>query len=94
VIKSVNRESILMAISEYDKRGQSEFLKHHGYQKARSYILVHEGRYYDSKAIVGVAYGYQFGTPLRSDEFSGGAKTVAALLNSLGFEVTTTMNSR
>jgi 5-methylcytosine-specific restriction protein A len=44
---------------------------------------------YDSKAIAGVAYGYEFPDrgPLQADDFSGGEATVKARLEQLGFEV-------
>jgi hypothetical protein len=46
-------------------------------------------RLYDSKAIVGAAYGHQHRErgPLRAADFSGGEATVQAKLNELGFEV-------
>ena len=53
------------------------------------FFLVHEGRRYDSKAIVGVAFGYQFPDrgPLKSSQFSGGQRTVERVLVDLGFMV-------
>jgi 5-methylcytosine-specific restriction endonuclease McrA len=80
--------AILKAIAEYDHRGPDDFLRHHGFHPARDYFLIHDGKHYDSKAIVGVAYGYQLGTtPLRAADFSGGEATVARLLRRLGFVV-------
>src|SRR6185503_16885091 len=52
-------------------------------------FLMHEGRSYDSKAIVGAAHGYehpQLG-PLGAHDFSGGETTVARKLEALGFAV-------
>ena len=48
---------------------------------------MHDGKHYDSKAIVGAAHGFQFDRPLTRDAFSGGEQTVAAKLESLGFQV-------
>ena len=47
------------------------------------------GRLYDSKAIVGAAYGYAFPdrAPLSAGDFTGGEATVEYLLRNLGFEV-------
>jgi 5-methylcytosine-specific restriction protein A len=47
------------------------------------------GKHYDSKAIVGAAYGFQFPEkgPLRGAQFSGGENTVERKLEQLGFEV-------
>ncbi len=84
-----NRESILKAIEECDRLGRDGFLEHYGYGRARNYFLVHEGRQYDSKAIAGVAYGYENPTegPMTAEDFSGGAATVQDWLEELGFEV-------
>jgi len=55
-----DRNAVLSAIAEYDSIGQSAFLAKYGFAPARRYQLQHDGRSYDSKAIVGAAYGYQF----------------------------------
>jgi hypothetical protein len=74
--KSLNdltwRDAVLAAIHEFDERGKAAFLATYGYEQSRVYFLQHEGQDYDSKAIVGVAYGKQHGTPLKASEFSGG----------------------
>jgi hypothetical protein len=59
--------------------------------RRRSTSVRVDGREYDSKAIAGVAHGYQFPSagPLSPDEFSGGEATVVPELESLGFEVVT-----
>src|SRR5690606_16167532 len=48
-----------------------------------------DGSEYDSKAIIGVAHGYDRDDlgPLRPDDFSGGEATVARRLRDLGFDV-------
>jgi hypothetical protein len=80
---------VLRAIAEYDELGAAAFLDKYGYGSARSYFLVHQGRRYDSKAIAGVAYGYEFPdrAPLRATEFSGGEAAVQPVLERLGFQV-------
>jgi 5-methylcytosine-specific restriction protein A len=56
--------------------------------QAREYLLVHDGRTYDTEAIVGVAHGFLPGEqPLKASEFSGGEATVGRLLRDLGFAV-------
>lgn len=82
-------DAVLKAVAEYDSLGQQAFLTKYGYGPARSYFLRYSGRLYDSKAVVGVALGYQFPArgPLRADEFSGGERTVKRKLEELGFEV-------
>jgi hypothetical protein len=55
-----SREAVLRAIHEYDRMGRDAFLEHYKFKRARAYFLLHEDRYYDSKAILGVAHGFQF----------------------------------
>jgi len=50
-------------------------------------VLIHHGKSYDSKAIVGAAHGFQFGTPLSREDFSGGQATVVPKLAELGYKV-------
>jgi hypothetical protein len=52
------------------------------------HFVAHEGKMYDSKALAAAAHGYQLGRPLSNTDFSGGEQTVAAKLESLGFQVT------
>jgi MoxR-like ATPase len=86
-----NRDAVLAAIKEHDTLGREAFLAKHGYSPARRYQLVHDGKSYDAKAIVGVAFGHQFPErgPLHPSEFSGGDGTVVPLLKKLDFDVRT-----
>lgn len=59
-----DRSAILKAIAEFDQLGRSVFLQKYGYGRAVMFMLIHNGNQYDSKAIVGAAYQYQFGKPL------------------------------
>ena len=52
------RKEILDAIAEYDQLGRDRFLEKYGFGPSRSYWLVHQGKQYDSKAIIGAARGY------------------------------------
>src|SRR3989475_3083004 len=83
------RESILEAIAEADRLGDQAFLRQYGYGPARNYVLVENGRRYDSKAIYGVARRFEAPRlgPLKASEFSGGEATVARWLKELGFVV-------
>ncbi|MFM1723921.1 hypothetical protein ABEU20_002494 [Rhodococcus sp. PAM 2766] len=86
-LSAVSRESVLDAVAEFDSLGQEEFLRRRGFKAAKNYRLVHGGRFYDSKAIVGVAHGYATGDFVDSTGFSGGLATVAGCLSELGFVV-------
>jgi hypothetical protein len=86
----LTRQEILQATQEYDRLGREAFLDKYGFGQARSYLLVHNGKTYDSKAIAGAAHGFLPGrSALTSADFSGGAATVGRLLANLGFEVRT-----
>jgi hypothetical protein len=78
-------------MDEFVRLGRSEFLERYGFGKSRDFLVrdPHSGELCDSKAIVGVAYGYQFPEkgPLRPADFSGGEATVVPKLQSLGFDV-------
>ncbi len=84
-----SRTAILAAVEKFNRLGREAFLEKHGFGHARRYFLDHDGQLYDSKAIVGVAHGYEFPNegPLESSEFSGGEVTVKRKLEELGFKV-------
>jgi hypothetical protein len=84
---AVARSDVVRAIEEYDRLGQDQFLYKYGFGRATAYLLIHGGRSYDSKAILGVAYRFATGVPLGAHEFNGGIYGAAAVLQKLGFEV-------
>lgn len=87
-LADITREAVLAALAEHDELGQDQFLDKYGFDRARLYVLVHDGKPYDSKAIVGAAHGYLPGQkPLTAGQFSGGEATVGRLLRRLGFTV-------
>ncbi|GGS48809.1 YDG/SRA domain-containing protein [Actinokineospora fastidiosa] len=85
----VTVESVRRAVAEFDRLGGDEFRSTYGFGPARKYVLVHEGRAYDSKAIVGVAHGFATGTFWRAADFTGGLASVVRVLQDLGFDVRT-----
>ncbi|WP_406308584.1 HNH endonuclease [Streptomyces sp. NBC_00121] len=83
----ITHAGILQAIAEHDRLGPAAFRDIYHYRAAATYLLVHEGKQYDSKAIAGVAHKYDFGTPLKPSELSGGLKHAVAWLKREGFTV-------
>lgn len=83
---AVTAESVRRAIGECDRLGAAAFRSTYGFGPARRLMLVHDGRTYDSKAIVGVAHGYATGTFWRSNDFTGGIASVVRTLQRLGFD--------
>lgn len=84
-----SKQPVLDAIAEFNRLGGDQFLKKYGFGHARSYLLVHDGQKYDSKAIVGAAHGYarpDLG-PLKAEEFNGGEVPVKRKLERLGFRI-------
>lgn len=79
--------AVRKAIAECDEIGREKFLTKYGYGKARTFMLICNEKQYDSKAIVGAAYQYQFSKYLKNTDFSGGLATVVPLLSNLGFTV-------
>jgi len=81
--------AVRMAVREFDRIGRDAFLRKYGFRRARGYVLVLDGKRYDSKAIFGAAHGYQFPKlgPLPWRAFSGGAKTVERKLEAMGFRI-------
>lgn len=84
---AITAESILTAIADHDRKGQQQFLSDAGFRPSKNFRLVHQGRFYASKAIVGVANGHATTTFLRSGDFTGGKAAVVKNLDALGFVV-------
>lgn len=84
-----SRKAVFAAMARYDEMGAEAFLATYGYGEASSYLAHHGGRTYDSKAIVGVAYGLQYPDrgPLAAGTFSSGRGHASGYLSKLGFEV-------
>lgn len=84
-----DRGAVLEALAEFELLGREQFLAKYGFGHANRYHLVHEGKEYDAKAIIGAAHGYQFPDqgPLTSDDFSSSVRTVKNKLQGLGFQV-------
>lgn len=82
--------AVELAMREYETLGRTAFLARYGFGRSREYMLRSPtGQLYDSKAIVGAAFGFQHPDrgPLVAAEFSGGETTVQRRLEELGFEV-------
>ena len=89
-LSDLTTNSVLQAMAQFDELGREAFLDRYGFGRARGYFVLHDGKRYDSKAIVGAAHGFlgHGFKPLTSSDFSGGEKTVAKQLSALGFRVT------
>lgn len=90
---AVNRltspQAVEDALAEFDELGRDAFLAKYRFGRAKRFFVERDGRLYDSKAIFGVAIGYQYPEqgPMWNNEFSGGETVVKPRLESLGFTV-------
>lgn len=84
---SVTRQHILQALTEYDVRGSEQFHEVYGFGPSQGYTLVHEGRSYDVKAILGVAHRFATGRLAPPDEFNSDVQGAVAIVRKRGFEV-------
>jgi MoxR-like ATPase len=84
-----SREAVNAALDEFDALGRDAFLKRYGFGRSHAYYVHRNGSYYDAKAIVGAAVGFEHPErgPIRHSEFSGGEQGANAKLEELGFEV-------
>ena len=85
----VSHLDVLLAIAEYDELGEAQFLDSYGFGPAGTSRLLHEGRTYDSAAILGVALKYATGQAATSEDLSGGVQGALRVLEDLGFEIQT-----
>ncbi|MEU4699817.1 hypothetical protein [Nonomuraea dietziae] len=83
-LAEVTREDVLQAIELYRNMGRQQFLAEHKSGTARYFFLIHEGAFFDSKAILKVAHLCATG---KAHGFSGGEAAAAPRLRRLGFDV-------
>jgi hypothetical protein len=85
-----SRDAVLKALKEFDALGREPFLSKYGFGRSARYVLEHDGRQYDAKAVIGAAHGVQFPDegPLRSEDFPSSERAVKGTLTALGFKVT------
>lgn len=84
---AITPESVLKALTEHDELGREAFLAKYGFGEAQSYVVIYNGREYDSKAIAGVAHRWDHGRALAPREFSGGKDHAVAWLKRAGFQI-------
>ena len=85
-LRMIDRAAIEATLDEFDSIGREAFLTKYGYSTATTYVLRRNGRFYDPKAVVGVANRFTpDGQSLRHDQLD--ASEGIAHLKRLGFEV-------
>jgi hypothetical protein len=84
---SVTQQHILQALAEYDARGGEQFLDVYGFAPSDDYPLLHEGRSYDSRAVLGVAHRFATGRLATPQEVESGFHGAVTILRRRGFTV-------
>ena len=84
---SVTQQHILQALAEYDARGGEQFLGVYGFAPSDDYPLVHKGRSYDSRAVLGVAHRFATGRIATPEEVESGFDGAVKILRRRGFTV-------
>lgn len=67
--------------------GGPAFLSLYGFKAARKFLILHDGKEYDSKAIAAVAHKHQHGRHLTWPELSGGVGHAVDWLKREGFQI-------
>jgi HNH endonuclease len=86
-VRDIGRDSVMEAIAEFDRLGRVAFFQKYELGEGRTRFLVHEGKRYDAKAIVGAAHGYAQPNsgPLKPSDFKSG--DALRLLQGFKFEL-------
>lgn len=87
--RDIQRADVEAAIKVRDDPGQQELVRSLRFGPATKYRLVHEGRFYNSKEIAGIAHGIATDVFWNRDDLSGGVDSGqgAEILRRLGFFV-------
>ena len=82
-----SRDAVLSAMREQDDLGRKAFLDKYGFKRATKFVVLHDGKEYDSKALLAAAHKFEHPElgPL-PNSFNGGNQTISRL-QSLGFTV-------
>jgi hypothetical protein len=85
-LRQIEESDIEATLREFDRLGRTAFLEQYGHRAAPTHVLRHNGRFYDPKAVVGVAARTMFKeTALEPSEFE--VTEAFGRLGKLGYEV-------
>lgn len=84
LLDGLSREDVLGVLPQFTLEAAAR----HGFADSTDYDLVHEGKHFPPKAILGMAVERIVGRELTSDEFTGGdMSTCFSILESLNFKI-------
>jgi hypothetical protein len=83
----IKHSDVLRAIDLHNDPTQQELVRSLRFEEATKFRLVHDGRFYESKEIAGIAHGIATGQFWNRDDLSGGMRSDqgAGILSNLGF---------
>ncbi|NCT92584.1 hypothetical protein GXB85_16745 [Cellulomonas sp. APG4] len=84
---SVTKQHVLTAIAEHDERGAEAFCALYGFTPSSDSTIVHEGRRYDTRAVLAVAHRHATGRLATPEEFRSSLQAAVGVLQRRGFEV-------
>jgi len=85
-LSEIDQAAVEATLAQFDKLGRLAFLGQYGYGTATTYLLRHNGHFYDPKAVAGVANQHTTdGVPLKANEFD--ATQAVSALERLDFEI-------
>lgn len=85
---SVTKQHVLTALAEHDERGAEAFCALYGFTPSADSTIVHEGRRYDTRAVLAVAHRHATGRLATPEEFRSSLQAAVGVLQRRGFEVT------
>lgn len=84
VLAGLSEADVLRVLSDFSLEAAAG----HGFADSTDFDLVHEGKIFPPKAVLGLAATRVIGRPLTSDEFSGGERSACfQILRGLGFVI-------
>jgi putative restriction endonuclease len=84
--ENIDISALEHTLNEYLTQGRAAFLAQHEFEPARRYFLEYEGALFDAKAVINVAYRYQYGH-LANEVIRGGEKHSNRLIRNLGLRI-------
>lgn len=94
-MRNLERDDILRALTFAQRFTNEELRDHVGGNKSIKYLLIHEGREFEAKVVIQLAWNLRNpGNSISAADFKGDLKTVAIPLRAIGFDVVEISASR
>lgn len=74
-LAAIDAGALLQAIYLFNELGRTRFLRRYRYSRASKYYLLHQQRFYDTKALVACGYEIATGRPIPAGKLHGGPQS-------------------